>query len=46
MAKEDPLSKEQEQAMKQWLRQIPDEPGTLLQREFMRQYQIKNGYKY
>ena len=30
---------EQEQAMEQWLRRIPDDPGALLRRKFRHQYQ-------
>jgi len=30
---------EQEQAMEQWLRRIPDDPGGLLRRKFRYQYQ-------
>ena len=30
---------EQEQAMEQWLRRIPDDPGGLLRRKFRHQYQ-------
>lgn len=32
-------AQEQEQAMEQWLRRIPDDPGGLLRRKFRRQYQ-------
>ena len=30
---------EQQQAMEQWLRRIPDDPGGLLRRKFRSQYQ-------
>ena len=30
---------EQQQAMEQWLRRIPDDPGGLLRRKFRHQYQ-------
>lgn len=33
-ATQDGLSGEQRQALEQWLRQIPDEPGELLRRKF------------
>ena len=32
-------TKEERQAMEQWLRRIPDDPGGLLRRKFLRQYQ-------
>lgn len=34
-----PLSDEEEQAAQQWLRRIPDDPGDLLKRKFLYQYQ-------
>ncbi len=34
-----PKEKEQQQAMKNWLKQIPDEPGLFLKRKFEYQYQ-------
>jgi len=33
------LSPEEQQALEQWLRQVPDDPGGLLRRKFLRQYQ-------
>lgn len=33
-APQDELGTEQRQALEQWLRQIPDEPGELLRRKF------------
>jgi len=36
---EDELSAEERQAMEQWLRRIPDDPGGLLRRKFLLQYQ-------
>ncbi len=30
-----PLSPEEDQAMNQWLRKIPDNPGELLRRKFL-----------
>ena len=38
-----PLSEEQQQAMQQWLRQIPDNPGGLLKRKFQYEYSSKRG---
>jgi Ca-activated chloride channel family protein len=32
-------AQEQEQALEQWLRRIPDDPGGLLRRKFRYQYQ-------
>ncbi|MEM7194832.1 MAG: VWA domain-containing protein [Pseudomonadota bacterium] len=32
---------EQQQALQQWLRQIPDDPGGLLRRKFAQQYQFR-----
>lgn len=37
----EPLSEEEQQAMQQWLRQIPDNPGGLLQRKFEYEYSKK-----
>ncbi|MEJ2213771.1 MAG: VWA domain-containing protein [Gammaproteobacteria bacterium] len=34
-----PLTDEEEQAAQQWLRRIPDDPGDLLKRKFLYQYQ-------
>lgn len=36
---QDEMSEEERQAMEQWLRRIPDDPGGLLRRKFARQYQ-------
>ncbi|MBW6511092.1 MAG: VWA domain-containing protein [Desulfuromonadaceae bacterium] len=36
---ESPLEAEQRQMMEQWLRRIPDDPGGLLRRKFLYQYQ-------
>ncbi len=36
---EDQLSPEQRQAMEQWLRRVPDEPGNLLRNKFILEYQ-------
>ena len=33
------MAQEQQQAMEQWLRRIPDDPGGLLRRKFRYQYQ-------
>ena len=38
-AEDDPLSEEERQVMEQWLRRIPDDPGGLLRRKFLYQYQ-------
>jgi Ca-activated chloride channel family protein len=35
----EPLSSEEQQAAAQWLRRIPDDPGGLLRRKFLYQYQ-------
>ena len=35
------LSEEEKQALEQWLRQIPDDPGGLLRRKFHYQYQLR-----
>jgi Ca-activated chloride channel family protein len=35
---EDELSREEKQALKQWLNRIPDDPGGLLKRKFLYQY--------
>ena len=34
---------EQEQAMKQWIQRIPDDPGGLLRNKFLYQYQQRQG---
>lgn len=39
VAMDSELSDEEKQAMEQWLRQIPDDPGGLLKRKFLYQYQ-------
>ena len=39
MSEADRRAQEQEQAMEQWLRRIPDDPGGLLRRKFRYQYQ-------
>ena len=38
-ARADPLNPEERQAVEQWLRRIPDDPGGLLCRKFLYQYQ-------
>ncbi|MGV0034651.1 MAG: VWA domain-containing protein [Candidatus Azotimanducaceae bacterium WSBS_2022_MAG_OTU7] len=35
----DPLDEEEKQALQQWLRRVPDEPGGLLRRKFQMQYE-------
>jgi len=40
-----PLDEEEEQALKQWLRRVPDDPGGLLRRKFKMQYDSKNSGK-
>ena len=35
----DPLDEEEKQALQQWLRRVPDDPGGLLRRKFEQQYQ-------
>ena len=37
-----PLDSEERQAAEQWLRRIPDDPGGLLKRKFLYQYQQRN----
>jgi len=37
-----PLDPEEQQAAEQWLRRIPDDPGGLLKRKFLYQYQQRN----
>ncbi len=37
----DPLEDEERQALEQWLRRVPDDPGGLLRRKFLRQYEEK-----
>lgn len=36
------LSREEQEAMQQWLNRVPDEPGNLLQRKFLYQYRQNN----
>ena len=38
-ASEDPAAEEQRQAVEQWLRRVPDDPGGLLRRKFALEYQ-------
>ncbi len=38
-----PLSSEEQLAAEQWLRRIPDDPGGLLRRKFLYQYQQRRG---
>ncbi len=40
-----PLTRETEQAMEQWLREIPDDPGGLLRRKFEYQYRRNHGHR-
>ena len=40
---EELTQREQEQAMAQWLRQVPDDPGGLLRRKFHYQYSRREG---
>jgi len=44
-ADNDNLSEEQRQALQQWLRRVPDDPGGLLRRKFAQQHQqrLQNG---
>ncbi len=35
----DPLDEEEQQALQQWLRRVPDDPGGLLRRKFQQQYE-------
>lgn len=35
----DPLDEEERQALQQWLRRVPDDPGGLLRRKFQQQYE-------
>ncbi len=39
------LTKEEKMAAEQWLRRIPDDPGGLLRRKFIQQYQQRNRSK-
>jgi Ca-activated chloride channel family protein len=44
-ADSEPLSEEEQQALEQWLRKVPDDPGGLLRRKFEMQFQerLKQG---
>lgn len=44
-ADSEPLSEEEQQALQQWLRKVPDDPGGLLRRKFEMQFQerLKQG---
>ncbi|MFT7684854.1 MAG: Ca-activated chloride channel family protein [Candidatus Azotimanducaceae bacterium] len=44
-AEPEPLNEEEEQALQQWLRRVPDDPGGLLRRKFKMQYDSKNDGK-
>lgn len=44
-AEPEPLNEEEEQALKQWLRRVPDDPGGLLRRKFKMQYDSKKSGK-
>ena len=37
--KDKSLDSEEEQALKQWLRRVPDDPGGLLRRKFQKQHE-------
>ena len=39
LAEENELDAEEKQAMQQWLRRVPDDPGGLLRRKFERQFE-------
>lgn len=43
VAEDDTRQSEQEQADEQWLRRIPDDPGGLLRRKFLYEYQQRHG---
>jgi len=43
-AEKKPLSSEEQMAAEQWLRRIPDDPGGLLRRKFLYQYQQRQGH--
>jgi Ca-activated chloride channel family protein len=45
-AEPEPLNEEEEQALQQWLRRVPDDPGGLLRRKFKMQYDSKNDGKH
>ena len=47
-AEPEPLDEEEQQALEQWLRRVPDDPGGLLRRKFEMQYndRLKKGGKY
>ena len=42
---DEPLSEEEQQALEQWLRQVPDNPGGLLKRKFQYEYQRNQGQR-
>lgn len=42
LEEDDRQDAQQQQAMEQWLRRIPDDPGGLLRRKFLYQYQRRN----
>ena len=44
-AEPESLNEEEEQALQQWLRRVPDDPGGLLRRKFKMQYDSKNDGK-
>ncbi len=37
----DKLNPEQRQSVENWLRRVPDDPGGLLRRKFLYQYQLR-----
>ena len=45
MESADAQQKEDSQAVEQWLRRIPDDPGGLLRRKFALQYQQRQGQR-
>ncbi len=40
-----PLSREEREAMQQWLNRVPDQPGNLLQRKFLYQYRQQENHE-
>ncbi|MDK2777463.1 MAG: VWA domain-containing protein [Pseudomonadota bacterium] len=40
-----PLSREEREAMQQWLNRVPDQPGNLLQRKFLYQYRQQEDHE-
>ncbi len=44
LAQEDSRQTEQQQADEQWLRRIPDDPGGLLRRKFLYEYEMRHGH--